>query len=104
AAFLRASLDDSVTRLLLPSLEREIRRELSDEAEAHAVAVFARNLRGLLMQPPLRGKRVLAIDPGYRTGCKVAALDEYGNVLEHGVIYPHATHVRKAKDKPKDAA
>ena len=100
--FLRTVLDDALTRLLLPSLEREIRRELSDEAEAHAVAVFARNLRSLLLQPPLRGKRVLAIDPGFRTGCKVAALDEYGNLLEQGVIFPHATHGRKSK--PKDPA
>ncbi len=63
AAFLRTVLDDALNRLLLPSLEREIRRELTDEAESHAVAVFARNLRSLLLQPPLRGKRVL----GYRS-------------------------------------
>jgi uncharacterized protein len=103
-AFLRATVDDALTRLLLPSLEREIRRELTDEAESHAVAVFARNLRSLLLQPPLRGKRVLAIDPGFRTGCKVAALDEYGNLLEHGVIYPHGSHGKKGKDKPKETA
>ncbi len=102
--FLRQVLDDALNRLLLPSLEREIRRELSDEAEAHAVAVFARNLRSLLLQPPLRGKRVLAIDPGFRTGCKVAALDEYGNLLEHGVIYPHTSHGRKGKVKESPPA
>jgi uncharacterized protein len=104
ASFLRTVLDDALMRLLLPSLEREIRRELTDEAESHAVAVFARNLRSLLLQPPLRGKQILAIDPGFRTGCKVAALDEYGNLLEHSVIYPHVTHPKKAKDKPKEAA
>ncbi len=103
-AFLRAVLDDALNRLLLPSLEREIRRELTDEAEAHAVAVFGRNLRSLLLQPPLRGKRVLAIDPGFRTGCKIAALDEYGNLLEHGVIHPHILQGRKPKDRPKDSA
>ncbi len=101
---MRQVLDDALNRLLLPSLEREIRRELSDEAEAHAVAVFARNLRSLLLQPPLRGKRVLAIDPGFRTGCKVAALDEYGNLLEHGVIYPHTSHGRKGKPKESTPA
>ncbi len=104
AVFLRAVLDDSLARLLLPSLEREIRRELTDEAEAHAVAVFARNLRSLLMQPPLREKRVLAIDPGYRTGCKVAALDEYGILLEHTIVYPHTPAPKKAKEKPKGQA
>jgi uncharacterized protein len=87
--FLRAVGEDALTRLLLPSLEREIRRELTDEAEDHAVSVFARNLRSLLLQPPLRGRRVLAIDPGFRTGCKIAALDEVGNLLEETVVYPH---------------
>ncbi len=104
AVFLRQVLDDALNRLLLPSLEREIRRELTDEAEAHAVAVFARNLRSLLLQPPLRGKRVLAIDPGFRTGCKIAALDEYGNLLEHGVIFPHGSQGKKNKDKSKEKA
>jgi uncharacterized protein len=80
--------------LLAPSLEREIRRELTHRAEQHAVTVFARNLRSLLLQPPLRGKRVLAIDPGFRTGCKLACLDETGNLLEHCVIYPHPVHGR----------
>jgi uncharacterized protein len=89
AEFLGKVLEDALTRLLLPSLEREIRRELTDEAEEHAVRIFARNLRSLLLQPPLRGRRVLAIDPGFRTGCKVAALDEVGNLLEDTVIYPY---------------
>jgi transcriptional accessory protein Tex/SPT6 len=88
AEFLRAVTEDALGRLLLPSLEREIRRELTEESEEHAVRVFARNLRSLLLQPPLRGRRALAIDPGYRTGCKLAALDEVGNLLEEGVIYP----------------
>ncbi|MCI0463420.1 MAG: RNA-binding transcriptional accessory protein [Gemmataceae bacterium] len=88
AEFLRSVTEDALTRLLLPSLEREIRRELTDEAEEHAVRVFARNLRSLLLQPPLHGRRVLAIDPGFRTGCKIAALDEIGNLLEDTVIFP----------------
>jgi len=87
--FLHKVVEDAVTRLLLPSLEREIRRELTEVAQRHAVEVFARNLRGLLMQPPLRGRRVLAVDPGFRTGCKLAALDETGALLEDGVIFPH---------------
>jgi uncharacterized protein len=88
AEFLKTTAEDALSRLLLPALEREIRRELTEEAEEHAVSVFARNLRSLLLQPPLRGRRVLAIDPGFRTGCKLAALDEIGNLLEDAVIYP----------------
>jgi uncharacterized protein len=88
AEFLKKVAEDALNRLLLPSLEREIRRELTEESEEHAVRVFARNLRSLLLQPPLRGRRVLAIDPGFRTGCKVAALDDTGCLLEDAVIYP----------------
>ncbi len=87
AEYLRGCARDSLSRLILPSLEREIRRELTDRAEAHAVEVFARNLRNLLLQPPIRDRRVLAVDPGFRSGCKLAALDQFGNMLEQGVIY-----------------
>ncbi len=87
--FLRKATADALGRLLVPSLEREIRRELTQRSEGHAVEVFARNLRGKLLAPPLRGRRVLAVDPGFRTGCKLAVLDETGNLLEDGVIYPH---------------
>ena len=73
----------------MPSLEREIRRELTQRAENHAVDVFARNLRSKLLAAPLRGKRILAIDPAFRTGCKLAVLDETGNLLDDGVIFPH---------------
>jgi protein Tex len=100
AEFLKKVLDDALSRLLLPSLEREIRRELTEESEEHAVRVFARNLRSLLLQPPLRGRRVLAVDPGIRTGCKLAALDETGNLLEHDVVYLFPKSDR-SKPKPK---
>jgi len=80
---------DSLERLVLPGLEREVRRELTERAQDHAVHVFAKNLRSLLLQPPLRGKKVLAIDPGIRTGCKLAVLDETGKLVEDAVIYPH---------------
>ncbi len=80
---------DALDRLIRPSLEREVRRDLTERAQEHAIMVFAKNLKSLLLQPPLRGKKVLAIDPGIRTGCKLAALDETGKFLEDAVIYPH---------------
>lgn len=100
-AFLQTVVEDALVRLLLPSLEREVRRELSERSEGHAVHVFARNLRSLLLQPPLHGRRVLAIDPGLRTGCKLAALDEHGNLLADGVIYPHPPQNKKAESRGK---
>lgn len=84
---LRNCVRDALTRLILPSLEREVRREMAEDAEEHAVRVFVSNLRKLLLQPPVRGKAVLAIDPGFRSGCKMAALDQFGNVLGHGVFH-----------------
>jgi uncharacterized protein len=87
ADLLRGCLRDALNRLVLPSLEREIRRELTDNAEEHAVDVFARNLRHLLLQPPIHNYRVLAIDPGFRSGCKLAALDEFGGLLDHGIMH-----------------
>jgi protein Tex len=101
ADFLRRVTADALTRLLVPSLEREIRRELTDRAEGHAVSVFARNLRSKLLAAPLRGRRVLAIDPGFRTGCKLAALDEHGGLLEDGVVFPHPPQNKKADAKAK---
>lgn len=85
--FLRGCVRDALQRLLFPSLERELRREMTEKAEEHAVEVFARNLRKLLLQPPVRQRRVLAIDPGFRSGCKLIALDEFGNVLGHEIIH-----------------
>jgi uncharacterized protein len=87
ADFLRGCARDALARMILPSLEREARREMTERAEAHAVSVFARNLRNLLLQPPVHDRRVLAVDPGYKNGCKLAALDPFGNVLDHGVMY-----------------
>ena len=96
--FLEKTTDDALARLLVPSLEREIRRELTQRSEGHAVEVFARNLRGKLLAPPLRGRRVLAVDPGFRTGCKLAVLDETGNLLEDGVVYPHTPPAARRAD------
>lgn len=85
--FVKSCAADALQRLIQPSLERELRRESTERAEAHAVSVFAKNLKNLLLQPPLRGKRVLAVDPGFRTGCKIAALDECGHRLAADVVY-----------------
>ncbi|MEN6449015.1 MAG: Tex-like N-terminal domain-containing protein, partial [Thermoguttaceae bacterium] len=87
ADYLRGCARDALSRLILPSLEREIRRELTDRAETHAVGVFAKNLRNLLLQPPVQNHRLLAVDPGFRSGCKLAMLDQFGNLLGHEVIY-----------------
>jgi uncharacterized protein len=94
-------VEDALTRLLMPSLEREVRRELTEFAQDHAVDIFARNLRSLIMRPPLGGRRVLAIDPGVRTGCKLAVLDETGTLLEDAVVYPHPPQKKVAEAKKK---
>jgi len=85
--FLRGCARDALARLVLPSLEREIRREMTDACESHAVEVFARNLRNLLLQPPVGGRRVLALDPGFKSGCKAVVIDECGTPLEHDVLH-----------------
>jgi uncharacterized protein len=84
-----AALSDSYDRLLEPSIAVDVRMTLKERADLEAIRVFAENLRHLLLAAPLGGKRLLALDPGFRTGCKTVALDETGQLLEHGVIYPH---------------
>jgi len=92
----RTAVADGYKRLLAPAIERDLRADLTEGAEAHALTIFAANLRGLLLQPPLRGRIVMGIDPGYRTGCKVAVVDATGKYLEGGVVYLH--HPDKAKE------
>ncbi|MFD2760142.1 Tex family protein [Lentibacillus juripiscarius] len=87
---LQEAVKDSYKRLLQPSIDREIRNSLTEKAEEQAIEVFSENLRNLLLQPPLKGKMVLGVDPAYRTGCKLAAVDETGKVKDIGVIYPTA--------------
>lgn len=89
ATYIKLAIEDSIKRLIYPSLEREIRAELSEVAEDQAIEVFAENLNKLLLQPPLKGKMILGIDPAFRTGCKLSVVDQTGNVLSKGVIYPH---------------
>ena len=100
---LRDTVEDSYKRLIEPSVEREIRNELTEKAQEGAIKVFGANLKQLLLQPPIKDKTVLALDPGYRTGCKAAVVDGTGKVLATGVIYPLPMHkqVEKAKDTVK---
>src|SRR5690625_4611589 len=88
AAIIQAAIEDSYKRLIQPAIERDIRSSLTERAEEHAIDIFAKNLRNLLLQPPLKGKMVLGIDPAYRTGCKLAVVDETGQVKEIDVVNP----------------
>ncbi|HEX2913244.1 MAG TPA: Tex family protein [Chloroflexia bacterium] len=85
----RSAITDSLKRLVLPSIENEVRAAMTEQAEAHAIRIFAANLRQLLLQPPIQGKVVLGLDPGFRTGCKVAVVDPTGKPLANLAIYPH---------------
>ena len=88
-ALIIEAIEDAFKRLLHPSLENETLKKLKEKADKEAISLFADNLRQLLMAPPVGEKRILAIDPGYRTGCKVVCLDEQGNLLHNETIYPH---------------
>ncbi len=92
AAFIRAAVKDGYRRLLRPSIETEVSASVKEKSDTAAIAIFADNVKQLLMAPPLGHKRVLAVDPGFRTGCKVVALDEQGNLMAHEVIYPCSPH------------
>ncbi len=85
----KLAIEDSYKRLIQPSIERELRNELTEKAETQAIHIFSENLRNLLLQPPMKGKYVLGVDPAYRTGCKLAVVDETGKMLEVTAIYPH---------------
>ncbi len=104
ADLVRDAADDAYTRLVFPSVEREIRNELTDRACEDSIKVFSKNTAQLLMQPPVKGKVTIGLDPGYRTGCKVAVVDENGKVLDTGVIYcaPPHNKIEEAKKIIKD--
>ncbi|MDD8047999.1 MAG: Tex family protein [Thomasclavelia sp.] len=95
--YLEDAVKDGFKRLLFPSVEREIRSELTDKAQAQSIEVFSMNVEKLLMQPPLLGKMVLGFDPAFRTGCKLAVIDETGKMLKIAVIYPHQPVNKKAE-------
>lgn len=101
SALVSQAAEDSYTRLVYPAVEREIRNDLTDRASTDAIKVFAENTAQLLMQPPVRGKVAIGLDPGYRTGCKVAAVDETGKVLDTAVIYCAPPHSKTEEAKKK---
>ncbi len=101
AELLRAVIADSYKRLIAPSLEREIRNDLTEKAEEAAIGVFRENLKQLLLQPPISGKVVLALDPAYRTGCKIAVIDATGKPLETTVVYPTPPQNKTAEAEKK---
>jgi len=98
---LETAILDAAERLLLPAIERDVRRELTVAAETHAIKVFASNLKALLGQPPLLGQTVLGLDPGFRTGTKLAVVDPTGKLLDTGTIYPHAPQNAWKESKEK---
>ncbi|MFH5882298.1 Tex family protein [Liberiplasma polymorphum] len=108
AHYVSEAIEDAYKRLIKPSIEREIRSSLSEKAEEQAIHIFSENLRSLLLQPPMKGKNVLGVDPAYRTGCKLAVVDGMGKMLAIDVIYPHQKYqgeaiapgrIKDAKDK-----
>ncbi|GAB4579616.1 MAG: Tex family protein [Anaerolineales bacterium] len=103
AEHLNLAIEDAAERLLLPAIERDVRRALTEQAENHAIKVFSENLRNLLNQPPLAGHTILGIDPGFRTGCKIAVVDSTGKVLNTATIYPHVV-VNAEPQRERDRA
>ncbi|WP_153723235.1 Tex family protein [Sporosarcina cascadiensis] len=99
APYIKEALEDSFKRLIAPSIEREVRTALTEKAETQAIHVFSENLRSLLLQPPLKGRTVLGLDPAFRTGCKLAVVDETGKLHDISVIYPHPPKQQKEASK-----
>lgn len=87
--YIAEAIEDSLKRLIMPSIEREVRGDLTQKAETHAIDVFSENLRNLLLQPPMKGKQILGVDPAFRTGCKLAVINPFGTFIAKSVIYPH---------------
>lgn len=99
--FIKEAIQDSLKRLILPSIEKEIRGDLTQNAESHAIDVFSENLRNLLLQPPMKGKQILGVDPAFRTGCKLAVVNPFGTFIAKGVIYPHPP-ISKVEEAEKE--
>lgn len=87
--YIESSIEDALKRLIMPSIEREVRNGLTENGEQHAIDIFAENLKRLLLQPPLKGRVILGLDPAFRTGCKMAVIDNSGQFIDKGVVFPH---------------
>jgi uncharacterized protein len=104
ADYLEQAIEDSFNRLLVPSLINQLRREMTERAEEHSIKLFQKNLKDLLLKPPIKNNAILGIDPGYRTGCKLAAIDQTGKVLKTGTIYPNKprSKIKRAQKTLRD--
>ncbi|TDM32109.1 Tex family protein [Macrococcoides canis] len=97
--YIERAIEESLKRLILPSIYREVRNELTEKAESQAIEIFSVNLENLLLQAPLKGKMILGLDPAYRTGCKLAVINPFGTFVEKSVVYPHPPVSDKEKAK-----
>lgn len=99
AGYIENAIDDSLKRLIIPSIDREVRNDLTEYSEEHAVDIFEENLKRLLLQPPLKGKTILGVDPAFRSGCKLAVINDNGGFMDKSIIYPHTSNSRVEQAK-----
>ncbi len=99
AGHIENAIDDSLKRLILPSIDREVRNDLTEYSEEHAVDIFEENLKRLLLQPPLKGRTILGVDPAFRSGCKLAVINDNGGFMDKSIIYPHTSNTRVEQAK-----
>src|SRR5690625_304332 len=99
AGYIETAIDDSLKRLIIPSIDREVRNDLTEYSEEHAVDIFEENLKRLLLQPPLKGRTILGVDPAFRSGCKLAVINDNGGFMDKSIIYPHTSNSRVEQAK-----
>ncbi len=99
AGYIETAIDDSLKRLIIPSIDREVRNDLTEYSEEHAVDIFEENLKRLLLQPPLKGRTILGVDPAFRSGCKLAVINDNGGFMDKTIIYPHTSKSRVEQAK-----
>ncbi|WP_462421569.1 Tex family protein [Salinicoccus sp. Marseille-QA3877] len=99
AGYIETAIDDSLKRLIIPSIDREVRNDLTEYSEEHAVDIFEENLKRLLLQPPLKGRTILGVDPAFRSGCKLAVINDNGGFMDKSIIYPHTSNTRVEQAK-----
>ena len=99
AEYIETAIDDGLKRLIIPSIDREVRNDLTEYSEEHAVDIFEENLKRLLLQPPLKGRTILGVDPAFRSGCKIAVINDNGGFMDKSIIYPHTSNSRVGQAK-----